>query len=525
MRIKTNTMGMFSTLLTGNKTLVESWGYSHLHFSAYSLTPGVVEGERDSLSGKFVKPVVVNDSTVEMKLATTTDLKSYTPSTPFQKIKHYKAVLNSNFIIRGGSIKATLGMQQNQRQEFGDVFTPNTYGLYFLMNTINYDLRYTMNEKNNFNISVGINGMQQQSQNKGTEFLVPEYNLFDIGVFTILKKSFEKLDISGGIRYDTRNQQGNDLYVATDTTPFHQFTKFHSTFSGLTGSIGATYQFNDEVYVKLNAARGYRAPNIGELGANGLHDGTIRYEIGDPNLKAETSFQTDVALGVNTHHVTVELDLFRNTISNFIFSRKLTSVIGGDSISEGYSTFKFVSGKANLLGGEIMIDIHPHPLDWLHFENSFSYVQSIQEGQADSTKYLPFTPAPKIQSELKADIKSRGNLFGNTYIKLEVENYLQQNKFYSAYGTETATPAYTLLNVGAGTDIKKKNRVFCSLYLSINNLLDVAYQNHLSRLKYTPENYATGRMGVYGMGRNVSIKLIVPLYFSSFAKTSADKEG
>lgn len=481
----------------------KSWGYAHVHFSMYHLTPGIVEGERDSVSGKFVKLITLNDSTEGTEIASNKDFKNYTPFNPFQQIKHYKAVLNSNFIVEGGSIKATLGIQQNQRQEYGDILKPDAYGLNFLMNTINYDLRYNMNEKDKFNISFGINGMQQQSQNKGTEFLVPEYSLFDIGVFTILKKSFEKLDISGGVRYDTRNERSKEAY---------QFKAFRSTFSGLTGSIGATYQFNEEVYAKLNAARGYRAPNIAELGANGLHDGTIRYEIGDPKLKAETSFQADAAFGVNAHHITVELDLFSNTISNFIFSRKLNSVSGGDSISEGYSTFKFVSGKANLLGGEIMIDLHPHPLDWLHVENSFSYVQSVQQDQPDSTKYLPFTPAPKIQSELKADIKS-GNTFSNTYVKVEVENYLRQDKFYSAYNTETATPAYTLVNIGAGTDVKHKDRIFCSLYISVNNLLDVAYQSHLSRLKYTPENYATGRMGVFAMGRNVSLKLVVPLYF------------
>jgi iron complex outermembrane receptor protein len=42
---------------------------------------------------------------------------------------------------------------------------------------------------------------------------------------------------------------------------------------------------------------------------------------------------------------------------------------------------------------------------------------------------------------------------------------------------------------------------------------DVAYQNHLSRLKYLPENLATGRMGVYNLGRSFSIKLNVPLHF------------
>jgi prolyl-tRNA synthetase len=43
--------------------------------------------------------------------------------------------------------------------------------------------------------------------------------------------------------------------------------------------------------------------------------------------------------------------------------------------------------------------------------------------------------------------------------------------------------------------------------------LDISYQNHLSRLKYASENLATGRMGVFNMGRNFSIKLNFPLSF------------
>jgi iron complex outermembrane recepter protein len=39
----------------------------------------------------------------------------------------------------------------------------------------------------------------------------------------------------------------------------------------------------------------------------------------------------------------------------------------------------------------------------------------------------------------------------------------------------------------------------------------VSYQSHLSRLKYAPENIATGRTGVFNMGRNVSLKLIIGL--------------
>ncbi len=497
----------------------KAWGYSHLHFSTYNLTTGIVEGERDSATGNFIKPIAENYTTEGSAIASNSDFQSYKQLTPFQKIHHYKLVLNNSFVFGNGSLKTIIGWQQNQRQEYADVLAPNDYGLYFLLNTINYDVRYNLPEKNNVNISFGTNGMYQTSQNKGSEFLIPEYNLFDIGFFGIVKKSYKKLDISGGMRYDIRNESGKDLFLnadgekteTTDSTSFHQFSVFHSTFSGISGSIGATNQFNENVFTKLNLSKGFRAPNIAEVSANGVHEGTINHIIGVPTLKAENSFQLDYALGINSQHIAAEADLFYNSITNYIYLQKLQSVNGGDSITDGFSTFKYASGDANLYGGEISIDIHPHPFDWLHFENSFSYVQSVQVNQPDSTKYLPFTPSPKFSSELRADAKKLSGNLHNCFIKIGVDYYFEQNKFYAAFGTETATPSYIILNVGIGTDVVSKSRTLFSLYISANNWTDVAYQSHLSRLKYGAENNATGRTGVYNMGRNISLKLIVPI--------------
>jgi iron complex outermembrane recepter protein len=511
--------GFKENTISGILGLNKSWGYSHLHFSIYDFEPGLVEGARDSATGKFIRPVAVNDTTESTEIVSEGDLKSYETGIPYQKIQHYKATLNNSLIVGNGSIKAILGFQQNLRKEYGDILEPNVYGLYFLMNTFNYDLRYILPEKNSLHISFGLNGMQQTSLNKGIEFLVPEYSLFDIGGFCIVKKAFDKLDISGGIRYDIRDQETNDLYLdATgaktdfpDSTSYHQFTAISRSFSGISGSLGATYQFSDNLFGKVNAARGYRAPNIAELASNGIHEGTMRYEIGNPELKAENSFQLDLSLGLNTEHVTLEVDAFNNAIDNFIFSHKLNSVSGGDSIISGVTAFQFVSGNANLSGGEIMIDIHPHPLDWLHFENSFSFVQALQKGQPDSTKYLPFTPGPKIESELRADLKKTGKFLSNTFLKLEMENYFAQTNFYSAFGTETATPAYMLLNAGIGTTFVSGSKTICSFFINVNNIADVAYQSHLSRLKYAEENYLSGRKGAYNMGRNFSFKLVIPL--------------
>jgi iron complex outermembrane receptor protein len=497
----------------------KAWGYSHLHFSKYNFSPGIVEGERDSVTGNFIKPIALSDSTISEAIANSDDYKSYSRIHPFQKIKHQKIVLNNNFIVGNASIKAILGWQQNHRQEYEDVLNPNKYGLYFLLNTFNYDLRYVLPEKNNWNISLGINGMQQHSQNKGVEYLVPEYKLFDIGGFTIIRKSFEKLDISGGLRYDLRNQTAAQLLLdknempttVNDSNATFRFTGFKKSFAGYSGSIGLTYQFTEHLFSKINLSRGYRSPNIAELAANGLHDGTTRYEIGNANLKPENSLQFDYALGINTTHITAELNLFSNDINNFIFLSKLNSYAGGDSLNQGYQTFEYRATNANLTGGEFSLDIHPHPLDWLHFENSIAIVIASIKNQTDSTKYFPFTPAPKYSSQLMANILKPNKFMRNSYLKLGVDYYFKQDKIYAAYNTETVTPAYTLINIGFGSEIIRKEKTLFSIFFSINNLTDVSYQSHLSRLKYLPENYTNNTIGVYNMGRTISVKLLIPI--------------
>ncbi|MEO5907357.1 MAG: TonB-dependent receptor [Saprospiraceae bacterium] len=510
--------GFSENSISGIVGLNKSWGYSHFHFSAYHIIPGIIEGDRDSATGFFIKPMALNDTTEISIIGTNADFRSYSRSIPYQKINHYKAVFNNSFILGEGSLKTVIGWQQNQRQEFGDIFSPNEYGLYFLLNTLTYDVKYIFANQHQLEISAGVNGMAQASKNQGTEFLIPDYHLFDIGAFLVAQKTIDQLDITAGLRFDIRDQQGDELYLnaegekvnSSDPEALLRFDSFNSLFKGFSGSIGATYQFSEFIYAKLNLAKGFRSPNIAEISANGVHEGTINYIIGDPALQAESSLQLDFAMGLNSEHITAEVDLFTSNIDDFIFLRKLNSAHGGDSLSGGYSTFKYSAGDAKLSGGELSIDIHPHPLDWLHFKNSFSYVLAQQQRQPDSTRYLPFMPAPRIDSELKAEIKKIGRLIKNGYLKLEMENYLHQDKFYSAFGTETRTPAYTLVNFGFGGDVTNKGKTLFSLFCQANNITDTAYQSHLSRLKYAGYNNATGRGGVYNMGRNFSIKLIVP---------------
>jgi iron complex outermembrane receptor protein len=93
-----------------------------------------------------------------------------------------------------------------------------------------------------------------------------------------------------------------------------------------------------------------------------------------------------------------------------------------------------------------------------------------------------------------ASFKKTGKALKNSYYKVGMETNLKQDKPFFAYDTETATPAYTVLNTGIGTDIiNKKEKTIFSVHFAAINLTDAAYQNHLSRLKYAGENLVTGR--------------------------------
>lgn len=502
-RFKENNFGGYFGI---NKT----WGYSHILISSFNQKLGMVEGARDAATGAFL---IFPESPAE-RIATKDELNSRDFYTPGQNIHHFKIASDNNIAVGTGRLALNLGFQRNQRKELGDPDAPTVPELYFDLKTVNYNIQYHAAEKNGWRTAFGVNGMFQQNKNLAEEVLIPEYNQFDAGVFVYTRKTFQQnLTLSGGLRGDIRTVKSKGFSNGTEV----KFTDFTRHFGNISGSVGLSYNVNNDVTLKFNVARGYRAPSVSELASNGAHEGTNRYEHGDTQLKTETSLQFDAGVEINTEHITVNFNGFYNKIKDYIFYSKLTAVGGGDSLvnvdGTDITAFQFRQSGASLAGFEMNVDLHPHPLDWLHFENSFSLVMAQFNHPIDGSNRLPFIPSPRLQSELRADFKKAGKGLGNLYFKLEMDNVSTQNRIFTGYNTETVTDGYTLFNVGAGTDVLHKGKTLFSLHIGLNNISDIAYQNHLSRLKYADTNNATGRTGVFNMGRNFSLKLNVPIGF------------
>jgi len=437
---------------SGMLGLNRDWGFSRLRLSYYHLTPGIIEREEGATG--------------------------YMPGLPFQQVYHYKAVLDNTFRLGEGRLKALIGWQQNRRQEFEE--SAGEFGLYFLLNTLNYDIKYQREIAGGWKYAAGVNGMGQISENKGEEYLIPDYRLFDAGVFATASKQLGGWVLSGGLRADVRLLHSLPLET--------RFEDFSRTFPGISGSIGAVRTIGEIVHLRINLSRGFRAPNLSELASNGEHEGTLRYEEGDQNLMPEYSLQGDIGLDFSSKYVSGQFAVFANKIDNYIFLSKTAE--GNPPV------FTYTSGNARLFGGEAQLDFHP--IHSLHLGTTFSYVNGKQIGGT----WLPMIPAPRLLSEIKYEFSHGGKLLNNAFMAVEVDWNARQNHFYAVDDTETATPAYTLLNMSAGTDIVIKGKKRASIYLMADNLLDTAWQSHLSRLK---------EVGIYNMGRNITVKLIVPI--------------
>ena len=531
----------------GTVGIHRKWGYSQIHASYFDMQTGIVDGTRDSLTGKMVQAVAypdLNGGAPSYELPTNQEFKSYTPLVINQRIRHTKIVWDNSIAVGKGRITGIFSYQKNQRQETNDPTIPNTPDIYYSSNAVTYDVRYISPQMGGFNFSLGSNGASQMSQSLGTLMLIPNYNLLQVGGFLIANEKIGKLHLSGGIRYDERTFKGVDHWVDSTTqapvdanapNAFHEFQGFSSNFSGVSGSLGATFDITKNMYVKANIARGFRAPNVAECAANGVHDGTVVYELGDNTIKPETSLEEDFTFGINSKNLSLEINVFNNSISNFIYAQGLQSKLGGDSINNSLNAvglgaapvYKYVNGNAQLYGGEAALDIHPTAASWIEFISTFSMVNGGLKNQPDSIKYLPFVPPTRITADIKFHIKKIGNGIKNVYLKFGMIDCFQQSNIYQETAIYTglntaqtpyeyaasraATKGYMLFNAGLGGDIMSKGHKACQLYLVCNNLLNTAYMDYMSRFKYYPVNYTTGRVGVFNMGRNVSIKLIIPI--------------
>jgi iron complex outermembrane receptor protein len=315
---------------------------------------------------------------------------------------------------------------------------------------------------------------------------VPNANLFETSLFTYLKKHFKYAVIEGGIRYDYKIIETLPTGVLNSGSAYNpgvNIIPVNNNYNTVNGALGASIFDTKHVNIKLNASSGYRGPNLAELSSNGLHEGSLRYELGNVNLKLEQNICTDVYAEYYNNQFTLFGAAYINHFFNYIYLQPSND----DYL--GFRIYNYVQKDATLKGAEGGIKIHPSNLKFLLIQSTYSGIV----GKTNNNEYLPFIPAQKINNEIKIKSDKIGKL-SNSFMLVGYTYVWAQN---TPNQFETSTKGYDLVNASIGTELHGvKNNFIISL--CGNNLLNKAYYDHLSRFKY---------FGIYNIGRSISLNL------------------
>ena len=480
--------GFNETNFEGQIGLNKKWGYAHLDASSFRNIIGFYEPTRND-DGQLIDE--------DGNTFSDDQNKDRTLAFPKQDVRHYKVALNSNILLGDGSLKATLGFQRNLRREI-EAAGDDGLALFLNSQTYSYDLKYSLKEFNGWAPVVGVSGEFIHSLNTtGAEQLIPDYDSQAFGGFVFVKKTWANDSFNAGARFDYRKMDGKAF------SGYSEFDAFSNKFSHLTGALGYTHEFNEAFNFKANAGSAFRAPNVAELSSNGVHEGVFRYEIGNPNLKPENSYQFDASFDYQNQYMTASLGGFANILDNYIYYNTSGATIDVDDEDGNITPFpvyNFVQDNAFLRGIEASLTLHP--VSFIHFENGFSYTRATNRVTKQS---LPFIPAATLRNELRFEPKIQGT--SNSYVSVGIDNFFSQRKVDSF---ETPSSGYTLLNAAVGTTFRIGKSQNVTVYAAGRNLLDKAYYDHLSRFKPGRLSDQDPSFGIYNQGRNITFGLNIP---------------
>ena len=327
-----------------------------------------------------------------------------------------------------------------------------------LKNTI-IDLKYLISSSEKTEFVFGSSLQFQDNINYGEEELLPDASKNDFGLFGLAHFHGKVWDLMIGLRTDYRRIQKS---------------QFDETYNSLTTSLGLKTYLGNSGILRLNFSSGYRAPNLSELFADGVHHVTSRYYVGNQNLNEEKSSQIDFSISTFGSNSEFGFDLFANSLKDYIYLNPT-----GEEMDE-FPVYNYVQDDANIFGGELYYN-RQSSIDWLSYETSVEFLR----GEKSNSDVLPFIAPLSLKQSFNLE-------FNNSSFELEA---VLKGKKENVAQFETKTDSYFLLNLSGTYDVEFLSNDL-KIGWSINNLTDNLYFDHMSRLK---------TIGIHEMGRNISL--------------------
>jgi iron complex outermembrane receptor protein len=234
--------------------------------------------------------------------------------------------------------------------------------------------------------------------------------------------------------------------------------------------------------VGASVSRAYRTPDFNELYSDGPHLAANSYDVGDPSLAQETGFGMDLFVRLTHDRFRAEVAAYRNVLSDYVFpSSRGRAELGPQG---GRPRFQHTNEDARFVGveGELLYAL----TSALRLEASGSVVNArftspraaipvfdgVDTTFVAASAYPPLIPPPQGRLGIRLDQPGH---FAGVGAKL-VARQGRLGDF------ESATDGYALFDASAGLRLVRGGTLH-TVTLRVENAFDVAYRDHLSRIK------------------------------------------
>lgn len=421
---------------------------------------------------------------------------------PNQQVTHHRVSSNTSIVTLRGRFGVDFGYQNNHRQERSAFHTHYVnqqapienpdLELDFNLHTLSGAATYT-HSLGSTNLTYGVSSQYQMHGVGGYSFLLPSYTRSALGAYLLAHHPISNtLIANAGVRYDH-----GIITIEEYLSPYTNSAKspdFRGSYGDLSWGAGLSYTPNDRVNLKMNAGKSFRMPSANELGANGIHHGSFRYEVGDPSITSEYSYQLDAGLYLTYPRFELAVSPFVGYFPNFIFLSPTGSYLHprGEAIAEADAgqVYQFLQSEAFRAGAELDFGTNLTRTLRLSVTGEMVYATSF-------TYPLPFTPPPLAQIGLQYSMPYYWR--GLHRIKLRAYSRMAAPQHRNSRN-ELPTPGYSIYGVSVSAMIVSLP-LPVSVSVQAQNIFDRVYWNHVSyyRTIQIPE-----------AGRNFQVIITVP---------------
>jgi iron complex outermembrane receptor protein/hemoglobin/transferrin/lactoferrin receptor protein len=318
--------------------------------------------------------------------------------------------------------------------------------------------------------------LTEKEQTLKSGHLAPSADVSQQAVYLFEEADYDRWLVQFGARYDRHEVKA---------VPDEEFKDFFNesnserTFDVVTGSLGATYRLADNWALAGSLARGYRAPSIFELYAGGEHGGVQAFQIGNPDLKEETSINADLSLRWQTDQAQASATVYQNWVDNYIYLERTGNTRG--TLDE----MKAQQTKAQIRGLELA-----YQQQFSQHWSADAALEIIDGRDTDNSRDLPLIPANNLRLGGQFH-PADGDALKNQALSLGVKlvaskdaagQYEPFSQFDNIPTGTASTDAYSVWDLGYTAHVKWNKRQL-RLSAKVENLFDTAYVDFLNTYK------------------------------------------